>query len=126
MKIIDGLVACVLLLALAAAAFHMALPDRTTFAGPLRVVDGDTLAEGTRRVRLLGIDAPELSQICRTATGEAYRCGEVARDALVRLVQTGVVACSVSGRDRYGRELVRCEADGVDLGRDLVRRGLAV
>jgi len=28
------------------------------------VVDGDTLHVGNERVRLFGVDAPELSQIC--------------------------------------------------------------
>ena len=32
--------------------------------GPARVIDGDTIEIGERRIHLFGIDAPELGQIC--------------------------------------------------------------
>ncbi len=40
----------------------LALADVT---GPARVIDGDTIAIGTERIRLHGIDAPESGQRCR-------------------------------------------------------------
>ena len=40
-----------------------------------RIVDGDTLELGGRRVRLHGIDAPEAAQPCRDAEGAAWPCG---------------------------------------------------
>ena len=77
------------------------------------------------RVRLVGIDAPELAQTCRRGD-ESYRCGEVASDALRALTRDAAVTCRLSGRDRYGRDLGRCSAGPADLGATMVRRGLAV
>lgn len=102
-----------------------ALLHRQEVSGPVRVVDGDTIAYGERRVRLKGIDAPELAQLCERGS-ESYRCGLDARQALAALVGAGLVTCRLDGRDRYGRDLGRCEAGGRDLGAELVIRGLAV
>ncbi|MEQ8589651.1 MAG: thermonuclease family protein [Roseitalea porphyridii] len=95
------------------------------FAGPVRVIDGDSLAMGERRLRLKGIDAPELDQRCRRE-GLEYACGMEARSRLRALVGGDTVSCAVEGVDRYGRDLVRCKAGGRDLNRMMVRSGHAV
>lgn len=120
---LDLLFAALLLSGLAAGAFLLGRPER--LAGAVRVVDGDTVELGGRRLRLSGLDAPEIGQTCGEAGG-AYPCGEAARDALRVLVGSGPVACAISGRDRYGRDLASCEAGGRDLGSALVRAGQAV
>ena len=43
------------------------------------VVDGDTLRFGAERVRLWGIDAPELSEDCTRADRSEWSCGKAAR-----------------------------------------------
>jgi endonuclease YncB( thermonuclease family) len=94
--------------------------------------DGDsfTLAiDGERRpVRLLGLDAPELHQICQDRRGGRYPCGARARDALAGLAPRGaLLACRSEGQDRFDRALSRCTlADGRDLAATLVRGGWAV
>ena len=93
-------------------------------SGTARVVDGDTLAFGAARLRLAGLDAPELDQTCGPPE-KPVACGRLARDALARLA-SGPVTCRVSGRDKYGRELGRCAAGGSDVGAELVRDGWAV
>ena len=95
--------------------------------GRARVVDGDTLEVAGQRVRLEGIDAPEMRQTC-PRTGHANRtwpAGRVAARALERLVRGRAVACRQIGRDGYGRVLGRCHAGGTDLNAALIRRGLA-
>ena len=52
-----------------------ALADDIT--GKVRIIDGDTLEVGGKRVRLFGIDAPEAKQTC-TVDGKEWRCGEEA------------------------------------------------
>ena len=73
----------------------------------VRVIDGDTFEarvrvwpgmEATTRVRLRGIDAPEMKARC-----EDERVGAVAaRDALVRMLAEGAVAITNVGQDKYG------------------------
>lgn len=97
------------------------------FAGTARIVDGDSLEIGTRRVRLFGIDAPELDQPCRDARDQDYPCGEQARVALRRLIADRAVRCLREGRDRFGRVLARCHgADGEELNTAMIRAGWAL
>ena len=88
--------------------------------------DGDTLWHGKQRVHLLGIDAPELSQTCLDAAGKIWPCGKYARDYIRRLIASGDVSCTIEGKDRYDNDLGVCFVGGIDLGRDLVKHGLAV
>ena len=47
-----------------------------------RVSDGDSLRSGPLKIRLHGIDAPELKQTCADSTGAPWPCGRAARDAM--------------------------------------------
>jgi endonuclease YncB( thermonuclease family) len=94
--------------------------------GPVRVVDGDTLRIGERRIRLHGIDAPERAQSCTDASGQSYRCGEAATAALTRLLGGRQPACVERDRDSYGRSVAVCAVDGRDLNRAMVAEGWAV
>ncbi len=94
-------------------------------SGQVRVVDGDSLAIGKRRLRLKGIDAPEIKQRCRK-DGLEYGCGVEAASFLRGLVGRQTVDCKGEGTDRYGRDLVRCKAGGVDLNATMVRSGHAI
>lgn len=94
--------------------------------GTARAVDGDTLRLSGTRVRLLGLDAPELGQTCRDAVGDEWRCGGVAFARLSELLSGASVTCRPQGHDRYGRVLARCSTPSADLGSVLVGEGLAV
>jgi endonuclease YncB( thermonuclease family) len=97
------------------------------WSGPFTVIDGDTLSDHGKRLRLRGMDAPELGQICE-GSGGPYDCGMVARESLVRLSQNGYVECFGSGgeQDRFGRILVTCRSGDDDLGQQMVSLGIAV
>lgn len=94
-------------------------------AGDVRIIDGDTIDVGGIRVRLEGIDAPELGQRCRTWRGRPWDCGDAARRSLDRLIDGRSVACQSVGIDTYGRILAQCSVNGLDLGAELVRLGFA-
>jgi len=93
--------------------------------GSARVIDGDTLEVSGERVRLYGIDAPETGQLCELH-GEPWACGRVATDLLRELIGDEVVECRSLGRDRYGRIIAKCKVDWLDLGAEMVTRGMAV
>ena len=96
-----------------------------TVAGHARVSDGDTLRIGDARIRLHGIDAPELDQTC-TAGGRGWACGDWARGRLARLAEGRQVACTVVEVDAYGRLVAVCSAAGRDLGAAMVAEGAAL
>jgi endonuclease YncB( thermonuclease family) len=99
-------------------------PDRDV-AGAARVVDGDTLELRGEKLRLQGIDAPELSQTCE-ARGQPVPCGKLAAAHLKDLIASRNLNCAVEGRDRYGRGLARCRAEGRDIAEDMTRDGWAL
>jgi len=94
-------------------------------SGRARIVDGDTLVVSGTRVRLTGMDAPELAQVCLRKAGP-WRCGAAARDRLMEMVEAGDVLCRLRGEDRYGRSLGLCTIGPMDLGATMVREGQAV
>ena len=79
-------------------------------------VDGDTLRTSNARIRLLGIDAPELHQMCLDEHGRPWACGQKAHAHLSSLVARGLVTCTSHSLDRYGRLLATCSvADIADI-----------
>lgn len=95
------------------------------FEGRAVAVDGDTLEVDGRRVRLEGIDAPEMGQTCGRRWFGSWNCGREAQRALDKLVEGRRVSCEGKGRDKYGRDLGVCFVDGRDINGELVRQGLA-
>jgi endonuclease YncB( thermonuclease family) len=93
--------------------------------GGFNVIDGDSLSRGDSRFRLSGIDAPEYRQQCDRG-GIPWPCGQEARTLLVKLLQVGSVECRGDERDRYDRLLVTCQANGININAEMVRRGMAV
>ena len=48
-------------------------------ANQVRVIDGDSLQIRKEKIRLSGIDAPEINQICYDHNDSTYTCGHVAK-----------------------------------------------
>lgn len=108
--------------------FLVARLDRArevTHGGAPVVNDGDSLTLDGVRIRLKGIDAPELHQDC-TVRGKPYSCGRQARDALQSLVRGGQVQCRGTDEDQYGRLLAICTAGTVNLNAAMVEAGWAL
>lgn len=84
------------------------------------VSDGDTITvrcdnELQERIRLVEIDAPERRQ----------PFGHKSKRALSDLIYGETVVIERHGRDRYKRTLAQISFDGLDVNREMVRRGLA-
>ena len=94
---------------------------------PSRIVDGDTIHLKGNKIRLLGIDTPEMKQFCKDEGGILWPCGRRARDMLVGLIQAGdEVKCHITGQDRYQRLLGRCFSSGLDVQKALIAAGFGV
>jgi endonuclease YncB( thermonuclease family) len=100
--------------------------DGEAIAGAVRVVDGDSLEIGEARIRLFGIDAPELRQLCRDAKGSDVTCGLAARDALTRLIGGRDVSCAPAEAPSYDRIVAICTVGGQDLSEAMARDGHAI
>ena len=112
----------------------------TTVGKVIHVIDGDTLTilffsdECARiplrhRVRLYGIDAPELRpriSIDPESRKDIIRRGELARDFLRDRVTDRVVRLDCHGVDSFGRILGTITCEGEDLNDTMVRMGHAV
>ncbi|MBZ5758278.1 MULTISPECIES: thermonuclease family protein [Rhizobium] len=121
----DSLMAFAFLGLLGLLAFKLNLQPETVANGNFSVVDGDSLKREGGRFRLVGIDAPELRQQCQRDS-RSWDCGQVARDALSKMLAAGPVECRGRQRDRYDRLLVTCSVGGLDVNAEMVRRGMAV
>ncbi|MEL6957610.1 MAG: thermonuclease family protein [Pseudomonadota bacterium] len=94
-------------------------------SGRIDVVDGDTIDIAGERVRLHGIDAPEIDQPCEDANGVPWMCGAFVRDAVTDLYQGRRGTCVEVDRDRYGRMVGKCYVDGQDINEQIVLAGWA-
>jgi len=92
----------------------------------LEVVDGDSLEMEGRRIRLVGIDAPEYKQYCFDAKNEKYYCGQTALEYLKSLIGEGEVDCRTKATDIYGRDLAVCYVNGKNLNLEMIRAGHAI
>ena len=86
------------------------------------VTDGDSLKIDGERIRLWGVDAPELGQKCEWRR-QPFDCGRAAKETLIRLTQGRLVECHKVATDRHGRTVARCQAGGEDLATAMVRAG---
>ena len=79
------------------------------------VVDGDTLRCGSVRLRLLGIDAPELPGHCppyrQCEPGDSF----ASKRSLIEALRYGRVTYSVVTTDRFGRYVVMAWAGRANL-----------
>src|SRR5262245_26191602 len=92
----------------------------------VQAADGDSFRLGGQRIRLFGIDAPELHQTCQNDKGKPYPCGVIAKRELERAIKGPGVQCHPVAVDRYGRSVATCTVNGRDLSDVMVRSGWAL
>jgi hypothetical protein len=85
--------------------------------GKCWVIDGDTIVINDVRIRLAGIDAPELD----------HPWGQKSKWAMVQLCKGQTVTARIRPELSYDRMVAECYLpDGRDLAAELVRMGLAL
>lgn len=78
--------------------------------GSISVVDGDTLEVGGERIRVNAIDAPESS----------LPTGQLAKNRLAQLLNSGEIGIHREGKDPYGRTVATVTVNGEDIGPALI------
>ncbi len=115
------------LLILTTAQFLGAAAPRSpgTIIGRAETVDGDTIDIARIRVRLHGIDAPEVGQKCRRDDGKRWSCGKTAKQVLARLIGGRVVRCDARAEDAFGRPVAVCHVGEIDISARMIVEGMA-
>lgn len=113
---------------------------------PLTIVDGDSvninvvlfldLAQAPMeefgdktdlKMRIAGIDTPEIKQTCEIEEGKSIDCGVLTKDYLQKLLESepGDLVIKPIGVDYYHRILIRLFKGETDIGKKIVENGMA-
>lgn len=88
-------------------------------AAALVAVDGDSLLLDGERIRILGVDTPEIQCHCPQECNAALAAKQFTQDTL----SAGVVTIDRTGTDRYQRTLARVYVNGQDIARLIIAAG---
>jgi endonuclease YncB( thermonuclease family) len=105
-------------------AFMVLMFCNVSFAGNLKIVDGDTIVLNGEKIRFSGIDTPELKQTCMKDEQKVF-CGMFAKMLLIKKIGKETPKCISEGKDAYKRTLAECFINGESLSVFLVRSGYA-
>ena len=105
--------------------------------GTPRIIDGDTVHINGKKIRLEGIDAPEIKQKCKKPflqisslisfqLSKSYPCGFTSTKKLINKIGTSRIKCISSSKDKYKRYLATCYKKNINLNKWMVRNGYAV
>ena len=100
--------------------------SETLIIGKTYVIDGDTLKIANNRIRIEGIDAPELGQPAKDKNRVVFDHGNRVRSDLIDKIGGKEVEVTVKGYDKYERIIGLVTCDGKDVGEWLVRSGRAI
>lgn len=92
-------------------------PVAGELTGKCHVIDGDTIVIKGTKIRLAGIDAPELDR----------PWGQKSKWAMVNICKGKDVTAQLTGERSHDRLVATCYlADGRDIGAELISQGLAL
>jgi endonuclease YncB( thermonuclease family) len=103
-----------------------AIAHAADISGVPKIHEGDQVTIGSSKIRLSGVDAPSVDQLCLDTKGERWTCGVAARDELIKHADNKSWTCHVNRVDRRGRSVAHCEVDGEDIQKWLVKSGWAL
>lgn len=93
------------------------IPSSMEIIGRAHVIDGDTIAIRRIKIRLAGIDAPELDQ----------PWGQKSKWEMVKICKGKDIRVALTGETSYDRLVGTCYLpDGTDIGAEIIKAGLAL
>ncbi len=93
------------------------IPSSLTLTGKAYVIDGDTIRVQKTKIRLAGIDAPELNM----------PWGQKSKWAMVGICKGQVITVKLDGERSHDRLVGTCFLpDGRDIGAEIIKLGLAL
>ncbi len=85
-----------------------AMAEAADITGVPKIREGDHIQIGNTRIRLGGIDAPSVDQLCLNTQGERWTCGVAARDELIKHADNKSWTCHTRQvADRRGRTVAK-------------------
>jgi hypothetical protein len=87
----------------------------TTDADHVLVIDSSTLRLGDKIVRLDRVVPAPRGDICRSAAGVAFDCGDAAATAMARMIKGRTIDCTLSAAPDGGWPIAVCSANGVEI-----------
>ncbi len=102
------------------------LPKTPDAIGQVKVLDGDSLEIGEQRIRLYGIDAPELYQKCKTKNNQDWNCGRESKAFLKEFIGTDSIECHEIEQDKYKRMVSICYKDDENINEAMISSGMAI
>ena len=93
--------------------------------GLAKIIDGDTVHINSKKIRLEGIDAPEIKQQCKKDFlkisayigfnfTKDYSCGVVSKNKLIEKINNTEINCISTSKDRYKRYIATCYKEKIN------------
>ena len=106
--------------------FSFSSYSQTIIKGNAKIIDGDTIHIGKNKIRLHGIDAPEIDQTC-VFKEKKWNCGIEAKLALKKIILKGTdVKCKINDMDIYKRFIGICFINDQNINKYMVNQGWAI
>ena len=93
--------------------------------GKAKIIDGDTIHIDKNKIRLHGIDAPEIKQNC-IFQKKKWRCGKQSTLELKKLINKRIVSCIINDIDIYDRYVGICYVGKINLNQTMVEQGWTI
>ena len=113
---------------------NLSISAEKIIIGNAKVIDGDSIKIGSKKIRLFGIDAPEKKQKCKKITlgffifnfQKENACGLNSTKFLKKKIHNREVKCKYDSMDFYKRFLSICFYGELDINQWMVRNGQAI
>lgn len=101
-----------------------AIAAADVISGNARAIDAGTIEINGERIRLHGIETPDIDFICDWS-GKPVGCGAIAKAALTDLITGAPVTCELTAARARDSVVAVCQAQGFDIGANMVYTGWA-